>query len=72
MRARVGNQIRVRGHHEGEPDRCGEVVAVRGPGDTPPFVVRWDDSDHEMLFFPGSDAIVESFDPASGSSARPS
>jgi hypothetical protein len=22
-------------------------------------VVRWDDSDHEVLFFPGVDAVVE-------------
>jgi Domain of unknown function (DUF1918) len=59
MQARVGNQIRVRGHHQGEPDRCGEVLAVRGAGGTPPFVIRWDDSDHEVLFFPGTDAAVE-------------
>jgi hypothetical protein len=35
------------------------VVEVRGPDGTPPFVVRWDDSGHEVLFFPGPDAVIE-------------
>ena len=58
MRAQPGEQIRVRGHHHGEPDRCGLVVDVRGPDGTPPFVVRWDDTGHEVLFFPGPDAVI--------------
>jgi hypothetical protein len=28
----------------------------------PPYIVRWDDTGHETLFFPGSDAVVEHFD----------
>ena len=59
MQAEAGEQIRVRGHHPGEPDRRGMVVEVRGPGGTPPFVVRWDDTGHEVLFFPGPDAVIE-------------
>jgi hypothetical protein len=35
------------------------IVEVRGPGGTPPFVVRWDDPGHEVLFFPGPDAVIE-------------
>jgi hypothetical protein len=62
MRAQPGEQIRVRGHHHGEPDRCGLVVEVRGPDGTPPFVVRWDDAGHEVLFFPGPDAVIEHID----------
>jgi Domain of unknown function (DUF1918) len=60
MHARIGDQIRVRGHHLGELDRCGEITATRGPDGSPPFMVRWDDSDHEVLFFPGTDATVDS------------
>ncbi len=30
-----------------------------GAGDTPPFVIRWDDSDHKVRLFRGSDAIIE-------------
>jgi hypothetical protein len=59
MQAHVGDQIRVRGHHVDEPDRCGEIIEVHGPDGGPPFVVRWDDSGHEVLFFPGVDAAVE-------------
>lgn len=59
MHAQPGEQIRVRGHRDGEPDRCGQIVEVRGPQGTPPFVVRWDQTGHEVLFFPGSDAVIE-------------
>lgn len=59
MRAQVGDRVRVKGHHVGDPDRCAEVVEVRGADGGPPFVVRWDDADHTTLFFPGSDCIVE-------------
>jgi HSP20 family protein len=58
MPAHVGDQIRVRAHQVDEPDRCGEIIQVRGGDGGPPFVVRWDDSDHEVLFFPGIDALV--------------
>jgi hypothetical protein len=59
MKATAGDRLRVEGHHFGEPTRSGEIVEVRGPDGGPPFLVRWDDSDHEVLFFPGSDAFVE-------------
>jgi len=62
MRAQAGDQIRVKGHHVGEPERCGRVLEVRGPDGGPPFLVRWDDSGHEVLFFPGSDTVIEHFE----------
>lgn len=58
MRAAVGDEIIVKGHHVGDPDRKGEIVAVGDDGQ-PPFHVRWDDTGHTTLFFPGSDAVVE-------------
>ena len=58
MRAAVGDEIIVKGHHVGDPDRKGEIVAVGNDGQ-PPFHVRWDDTGHTTLFFPGSDAVVE-------------
>lgn len=60
MRAKVGDRIIVKGHHVGEPDRDGEIISV-GPEDGPPFTVRWEDSGHEALYFPGSDAQVQHF-----------
>lgn len=59
MHAAVGDQLVVRGTTTGQPDRKGEVVEVRGPDGGPPFVVRWDDTGHATLFFPGSDCVVE-------------
>ena len=63
MQASVGDRIVIRGHHIGEPDRDCEVLKV-GPDGGPPYVVRWDDTGHEVLFFPASDAFVQHFQPA--------
>lgn len=58
MQAHVGDQLVVRSHHVGEPDRRGEVLEAHGPDHTPPYLVRWDDNGHTTLFFPGSDCSV--------------
>lgn len=62
MKASVGDRIIIHGHHLGEPNRDCEVLGV-GPDGGPPFRVRWEDTGHEALFFPGSDATVEHFAP---------
>ena len=61
MHASVGQRIVIHGHRSGEPDRDCEVLEVRGKDGEPPYVVRWEDSGHECLFFPGSDASVEPY-----------
>lgn len=61
MRASVGDRIVIRGHHIGEPDRDCEVLAT-GPDGGPPYTVRWGDSGHHALFFPGNDALVQHFE----------
>lgn len=74
MKARPGSRILIRGHRQGEPDRDCEVIEVRGPDDEGPYVVRWGDSGHETLLFPGPDALVvepEAVGSASGSAGRP-
>jgi hypothetical protein len=58
MHAKQGDMIVVQGHHIGEHERHGEIVEVRGPNGEPPYLVRWDDSGHTTLFFPGNDAMV--------------
>lgn len=60
VHAKVGDRIIIKGHHIGEPDRDGEIIGV-GPDGGPPFTVRWEDSGHEALFFPGTDAFVQHF-----------
>lgn len=61
MRASVGDRIVIRGHRIGEPDRDCEVLEVHGADGGPPFRVRWGDTGHEALFFPGPDAMVQHF-----------
>ena len=70
MRAAVGDRIIIKGHRVGEHDRDGEVLEVRGADGGPPFVVRWGDTGHETLFFPGSDAVIQHFEHASGNGGR--
>ncbi len=57
LRASPGDELVVKGHHLGEPDREGEILEVLGRDGAAPFVVRWDDG-HESTLFPGSDAHV--------------
>jgi len=62
MQASVGDRIIIHGHRAGEPDRDGEVLEVQGADGAPPYLVRWEDSGHEAIFFPGPDADVQHFD----------
>ena len=64
MKAAVGDRIIIKGHRIGEPTRDCEVLQTRGPDGEGPFVVRWGDSGHETLFFPGADAVVQHFEHA--------
>jgi Domain of unknown function (DUF1918) len=59
MRAAVGDRIVVAATHLDEPARDGEVLEVHGQGGAPPYLVRWSDTGHVTLFFPGPDAHVE-------------
>lgn len=62
FRASAGDRIVIRPHRVGEPVRDAEVLEARGPDGSAPFLVRWGDSGHEALFFPGVDAVVQHFD----------
>jgi hypothetical protein len=70
MQAAVGDRIIIKGHHVGEPDRDCEVLEVQGPDCEAPYLVRWGDSGHETLFFPGPDASVEHYQHTIASKAR--
>jgi Domain of unknown function (DUF1918) len=58
MHASVGDQLVVHSAHVDEAERDAEILEVRGPNGEPPFLVRWSDSGHEALVFPGPDAHV--------------
>ena len=57
MQANVGDHIIIKSNKVGQPERDGEVLEVRGPEGSSPYLVRWADG-HEALFYPGSDALV--------------
>lgn len=61
LRARPGDRLVVRGHHQGESQRDGEILKVLGEDGAPPYLVRWEDG-HESEVFPGSDIFIQHFD----------
>ncbi|MGE5288625.1 MAG: DUF1918 domain-containing protein [Micromonosporaceae bacterium] len=58
MKANVGDELVVKGHHVGDQDRRGVVVEIHGEDGGPPYLVRWSDG-HESTFFPSSGTVVE-------------
>lgn len=64
MFATVGDRLIVHGTHVGEPVRDGEILEIRHADGSPPYVVRWSDTGHEALVFPGPDAEVHHFEHA--------
>ena len=67
MQASVSDRIIIRGCHSSDPTRDCEVLEVRGANGRPPYVVRWGDSGHEAILYPGTDAIVQHFAHAASS-----
>jgi len=59
MHAVVGDQVVIGGHRVGQPNRRGEILEVRGADGAPPYLVKWEESDHATLLFPGSDCLVK-------------
>jgi hypothetical protein len=57
MQATIGDEILIHSQHVDEQVRSGEIIDVRGPDGSPPFLVRWGDG-HEALLYPGPDAEV--------------
>lgn len=62
MFATAGDRLVVHSTHVDGPVRDGEIVEVRHEDGTPPYVVRWSDTGHESLVYPGPDAEVQHFE----------
>jgi Domain of unknown function (DUF1918) len=62
MYAAVGDRLLIRGTHVDDVVRDGEILEVRGKNGEPPYVVRWSDTDHETLIYPGPDATVHHYE----------
>ena len=62
--AAPGDVVVIRGKAVDKHERRGVITEVRGADGGPPFVVRWLDDPHaephDVLFFPGPDADIES------------
>ena len=50
MQAQVGDGLTVKGRHQGDEDRHGEIIEVIGADGAPPYMVRWRGG-FESLFF---------------------
>jgi hypothetical protein len=58
MKAEVGDELTVKGRHQGDEERHGKILEVHGQAGSPPYLVRWRD-DRESIFFPTSGTVVE-------------
>lgn len=58
MQAKVGDELTVKGRHQGDEERHGEIVDITGLNGAPPYLVRWLDG-YESLFFPWDDVVVD-------------
>ncbi|TQK49948.1 hypothetical protein FBY35_0239 [Streptomyces sp. SLBN-118] len=58
MRAHLGDQLVVEGPNTGAARRDGEIVGLHHADGTPPYDVRWSDTDEVTLVFPGPDAHI--------------
>ncbi|MFS8102611.1 DUF1918 domain-containing protein [Lentzea alba] len=58
MKAKAGDWLVVKGPVVDHGGRRGQIVRLRHEDGSPPYVVRWLDTDHEALVFPGPDAHV--------------
>ncbi len=57
MKANIGDRIVLAPVTVDASMRDGEVLETRGPGGTPPFLIRWSDG-HTGLFYPGPGAVL--------------
>ncbi|MFF3898000.1 pyridoxamine 5'-phosphate oxidase family protein [Streptomyces sp. NPDC001812] len=59
MRAHLGDQLVIEGPATGAPRRDGEIVGLHHEDGTPPYDVRWSDTQAVTLVFPGPDAHIK-------------
>lgn len=58
MYAEKGDRLVVRSRHVDGHVRDAEILEVDHEDGSPPYRVRWSDTGHEALVFPGGDAFV--------------
>ena len=58
MKAKIGDWLVIKGTTIDQPDQQGLITEVHSPDGSPPYVVRWLETDHVATIFPGTDAVV--------------
>ncbi|MGW7381734.1 pyridoxamine 5'-phosphate oxidase family protein [Streptomyces sp. NPDC054794] len=58
MRAHLGDQLVIESPTTGGAKRDGEIIGLHHEDGTPPYDVRWSDTDEVTLVFPGPDAHI--------------
>ncbi|MDH6514854.1 hypothetical protein M2164_001336 [Streptomyces sp. SAI-208] len=66
MRAQLGDVLVVESPTTGVTKRDGRIVGLHHDDGTPPYEVRWSDTDQVTLVFPGPDAHVRHVQDAAG------
>jgi hypothetical protein len=57
MQAKIGDALTVKGRRQGDTERHGEIIEVRGSKGEPPYRVRWTDG-RESVVFPSCDTVI--------------
>ena len=57
MKANVGDWLFVNSHSDSKHARRAKILDVGRDGE-PPYTVRWVDTEHEAIVFPGPDAEI--------------
>ncbi len=58
MRAYIGDELTIRGRHQGDSDRRGRIIEIHGEDGAPPYLVQWGD-DRTSIFYPSSGTVIE-------------
>ena len=59
MKAKIGDRLIEEGMRVGDHRRVGVITELRHEDGTPPYMIRWLDTGHDALIYPGSDARIE-------------
>ena len=57
MKANIGDWLFVNSHSDSKHARRAKILDVGRDGE-PPYTVRWVDTEHEAIVFPGPDAEI--------------
>jgi Domain of unknown function (DUF1918) len=58
MKAKVGDWLVMKGFTIDHPEQRGLITEVHSADGSPPYMVRWFDSDHVATVYPGPDAPI--------------